>query len=287
MTIYEFTVISVHGYPYYNKIINPIPSGIKVFLRFFDFSQKDDNITQEREGFKFDLKAGLISALYNFSSQINQKIDVLEFHSKTINDQNERKENNYQGNVLMSVTTEPFLFHSQVQKKMALIYDSFIASKIPLDEGNQLLYREQTEIIDILTDVKAKNHLSKNNDKIQFIATHHLDDMKNYGLKAIVLTSFDLTPLLCFANDNIFCLEDIIQILRNVGNIPDIEPFDWKYRQSFYNDNSMWVYLINSGVGIKVMNLFENYYYLLITDPNAYLGEFPAKLTSEFNNILS
>jgi hypothetical protein len=45
--------------------------------------------------------------------------------------------------------------------------------------------------------------------------------------------------------------------------------------------------LINSGIGIKVKGLFESYYYLLITEPNSYLGEFPKKLTVEFNDILS
>lgn len=111
--------------------------------------------------------------------------------------------------------------------------------------------------------------------------------MSNYGLKAIVLTSLDLTSLLCFAANNIFCLDDIVNILRNIGNIPDINPLEWKYRQSLHNKKSMWVYLINSGIGIKVKDLFESYYYLLITEPNAYLGEFPGKLTSEFNDILS
>lgn len=287
MTIYEFTVISVHGYPYYNKIITPIPAGVEVFLRFFDFSQKGSNPPQ-KEDVKFEMKAGLISALYNFSSQINQKIDIVKFRSNKGNTQKEdNTEPNYQGDVLMSVTTEPFLFHSQVRKKIELIYEHFISPKIPLDEGNQLLYKEETEIADILTDVKAKDHLSTHYDEIEEAANRFLKEMSNYGLKAIVLTSLDLTSLLCFAANNIFCLDDIVNILRNIGNIPDINPLEWKYRQSLHNKKSMWVYLINSGIGIKVKDLFESYYYLLITEPNAYLGEFPGKLTSEFNDILS
>ena len=59
MTIYEFTVISVHGYPFYHKIIKQIPPGVKVFLRFFDFSQSD-SILSEGETQSFELKAGLI-----------------------------------------------------------------------------------------------------------------------------------------------------------------------------------------------------------------------------------
>ena len=287
MTIYEFTVISVHGYPYYNKIITPIPAGVEVFLRFFDFSQKG-SIPPQKEDVKFDLKAGLISALYNFSSQINQKIDIVKFRSRKDKDQKENGiEPNYQGNVLMSVTTEPFLFHNQVRKKIELIYEYFISSKVPLDEGNQLLFKEETEIVDILMDVKAKDHLSAHYDEIEETANRFLKEMKRYGLKAIVLTSLDLTPLLCFAPNKVFCLDDIVNILRNIGNIPDIDPLEWKYRQSLYNKQSMWVYLINSGIGIKVKGLFESYYYLLITEPNSYLGEFPKKLTSEFNDILS
>lgn len=287
MTIYEFTVISVHGYPYYNKIITPIPPGVEVFLRFFDFSHKD-SIPSQKGDVKFDLKAGLISALYNFSSQINQKIGTVKFHSnKEQTGDGDADRPNYQGSVLMSVTTEPFLFHNQVRKKIELIYEHFIASKIPLDEGNQLLYREETEIVDILTDVKAKDHLSTHYDEIQGVANQFLKEMNDYGLKAIVITSLDLSPLLCFSTNEIFCLEDIVHLLRNIGNIPEIDPLDWKYRQSLYKGDPMWVYLINSGIGIKVKNLFETYYYLLITDPNAYLGEFPAKLISHFNDVLS
>lgn len=287
MTIYEFTVISVHGYPFYHKIIKQIPPGVKVFLRFFDFSQSD-SILSEGETQSFELKAGLISALYNFSSQINQKIDILEFRSKKERSQNQPDDlYNYQGNVLMSVTTEPFLFHNQVRKKIELIYEHFISTKIPLDEGNQLLFREETEIVDILTNAKAKDHLSAHHDKIKTVADRFLNEMKNYGLKAIVITSFDLSPLVCLASNDSFFLKDIIQILRNIGNIPNIDPLEWKYRQSFYNGKAIWVYLINSSIGITAKNLFESYYYLLITDPNAYLGEFPAKLTSEFNDILS
>lgn len=85
MTIYEFSVISTTGFPYFNSIIKPIPEGIKVFLRFFDFSKDKFNIQDQLEdSSKFDLTAGLISALFEFARNIDKKIEVLEFKPKKI-----------------------------------------------------------------------------------------------------------------------------------------------------------------------------------------------------------
>ena len=79
---------------------------------------------------------------------------------------------------------------------------------------------------------------------------------------------------------------DIEIILRNIGEIPGIAPMEWKYRQSFYNENLVWIYIINSGVGVTVEGLFEPYFYLLFADAQSYLGEFPLKLTTRFNLVL-
>jgi hypothetical protein len=282
MTYYDFSVISPHGFPYFDIEIKPIPQGKTVFLRFFDFSENEQKPEQPET--KFELKAGLISALYNFSNSIDKKIRVLEF--KTNKESHQAKKESG-GNVLITVTTESYLFHDQVKKKIDLIFNTLIHQKLPLDSANEITYNEETEIIEILTDVSAKSHISKHKDKIQRKAHTFLEEMGPYGLKAIVMTSMDLSPIDCFADEEEYCIDDINNILRNIGNIPKIDPFEWKYRQSFFQQKQIWVFLINSGVGISVDNLFQPYYYLLITEPNSYLGEFPAKLTSEFNSIIS
>jgi hypothetical protein len=283
LTYYDFSIISTHGFPYFNHEIKPVPQGVKVFLRFFDFS--DTKRIPEQAQTKFELRAGLVSALFNFSNSIDKKIDVLEFVTSKNEGVNELSVE--KGDVLITTTTESYLFHDQVAKKIKLIYHHFIYPKIPLDCADEIKYIEEKQIVNILTDVEAKNHLMKYKEEIETTAHRFLSEMNTYGLKAIIITSLDLSPLICFSNKNEYSLSDINEILRNIGNIPKIDPFEWKYRQSFMDNKQCWVFLINSGIGITVEKLFESYYYLLITEPNSYLGEFPSKLTSEFNDILT
>ena len=62
---------------------------------------------------------------------------------------------------------------------------------------------------------------------------------------------------------------------------------DWIFRQSYYKGENIWVYIINSGVGVTDETLFEPYYYLLFGGPDSFLGEIPGKIRDEFNKILS
>ena len=111
-----------------------------------------------------------------------------------------------------------------------------------------------------------------------------LSNMKAYGLNGICITSFDLSPIIVFGKK--YKLEDVDIILRNIGIFPEISPFEWIYRQSNILNEQIWVYIIKSGVGPMVNGLFEPYFYLLFADPQSYLGEFPAKLTARFNQII-
>ncbi|MBD3194781.1 MAG: hypothetical protein GF317_06990 [Candidatus Lokiarchaeota archaeon] len=289
MTIYELSIISTSGFPYYNKIIKPIPKGVKVHLRFFDFSDfdlKDFGTNEFDLGMKFDLKAGLISALFEFARNINKKIELLEFKSKSEITVKSQCSDMIKGDVLITTTTEPYILHNQVQKKIRLIYQNFISPKIPLDSSYQMLHHEETNLINLLTDKAAKEHFFENEKEISKIAKKFINEMGSYGLKAIICTSFDLSPIKSFSKNDEYSIEDINNILRNIGNIPDIDPMNWKYRQSLLRDKTLWVFIINSGIGVTIENLFEPYYYLLLAEPNSYLGEFPGKLANEFNRIL-
>ncbi|TXT59713.1 MAG: hypothetical protein BAJALOKI1v1_1380005 [Promethearchaeota archaeon] len=283
MTYYDLSIISIHGFPKYNLELMAIPKGVKVYLRFFNYS--DIIHLSEQEETKFELKAGLISALCNFSNQIDKHIEILEFTTQSDTKDKEIRTN--KGDALITTTTESYLFHDQVRKKIDLIYSKFIYPKLPLDASEEISDNEETEIIEILTDGKAKTHLNLKKEPIEISAHKFLEEMDAYGLKAIIITSMDLSPLTCFSSKTVYSLRDINEILRNIGNIPDIDPFEWKYRQSFITNQQCWVFLINSGIGITVEDLFEPYYYLLVTTPNSYLGEFPARLTAEFNDILT
>ena len=288
MTIYELSIISTTGFPYFNKLITAVPEGVKLFLRFFDFS-KDKSIVQENLDIdsKFDLTAGLISALFEFARNIDKKIEVLEFKPKNNRDKIKIKEKNrvYEGDVLITTQTETFLLHKSVREKVKLIYKNFINSKIPLDSADTIYENEENEILDILTDSKARQQILKHRNGIKRLANESLDEMKDYGLWGICITSFDLSPLITFGKK--YSLENVYHILRHIGYIPEIAPLDWIYRQSFFSDEQIQVCIIKSDIGPTVENiLFEPYFYLLFADPQSYFGEFPSKLTSAFNKIL-
>ncbi|MCK4686497.1 MAG: hypothetical protein KAT66_00045 [Candidatus Lokiarchaeota archaeon] len=287
MTIYELSIISTTGFPYFNIQVKPIPEGVKIFLRFFDFSQ-DKFVDQDQMDLdsKFDLTAGLISALFEFARNIDKKIEVLEFKSKKEKKPQIIKDKlKYLGDVLITVQTDPFLLHNSVQEKIKLIYNTFITSKIPLDSGEEMMKNEVNKIIKILTDSKARKQISNHKNKIKLLANDFLNEMKGYGLEGICITSFDLSPIIVFGKK--YSLEKVNQILRHIGFIPEISPLEWIYRQSFLSDEQIQVCIIKSGVGPTVEDiLFEPYFYLLFADPQSYFGEFPAKLTASFNDIL-
>lgn len=289
MTIYELSIISSTGFPYYNKKIKPIPKGIKVHLRFFDFSEHEETDFDDKSILEFDLKAGLISALFEFARNIDKKIETLEFRPQKEKEKKKMEEDRvkYKGDVLMTVTTEKYLLHNQIRRKIEIIYENFINPKVPLDSAYEILHNEENLIVDILTDKKARKHLIDQEKALKKIAKKFLNEMSRYGLKGIVCCSFDLSPIMCFSQNNKYNLDDVDEILRGVGNIPDIDPLNWKYRQSTHKEKPIWVFVINSGIGVSVEGIHENFYYLLLTDPDAYMGEFPRKLAIEFNNLLS
>jgi hypothetical protein len=289
MTIYELSVISTTGFPYYNLKLNSVPKGVRLYLRFFDFSEEKNDRIPSDLSLEFDLKAGLISALYEFAKSIDKSIKLLEFKTKDVNNSiighNESERGNYQGDVLITITTEPFLLHKSVEKKIELIYDIIISSKIPLDSAYEILANEEDIITDILADKKAHEIINKNSKDLEDIGSEFLEEMEKYGLKGICITSFDLSPLKIFSNYLKF--KDFNQILRHIGFIPEIPPYQWIYRISFLDEEPLWVYIIKSGVGPTIHNsLFETYFYLLIADPQSYLAEFPKKVIDEFNKIL-
>jgi len=288
MTIYELSIISTTGFPYFNSVIKPIPEGVKVFLRFFDFS-RDRSIIQDQLDLnsKFDLTAGLISALFEFARNIDKKIEVLEFKAKK--DKKPQIKNDvkeiFQGDVLITTQTESFLLHKSVREKIKLIYNLFINSKLPLDSADSIQNNEENKIVEILTDSLAKQNILNNQDDLKNLGNDFLGEMSDYGLWGISIASFDLSPIISFGKK--FSIENINSILRHIGYIPEITPLEWIYRRSFFSDEQIQVCIIKSDTGPTVEEmLFEPYFYLLFADPLSYFGEFPSKLASSFNNIL-
>ena len=284
MTFYELSVITNTGFPYYNLILNTPPSGVNLTLRFFDFTQQNlEPLTELDPVSSFELNAGLVSALFEFARCIDKKIEILEF--KSSKEKSDSSDNNqYEGNVLITTQTEPYLLQKSVNAKIKIIYNLVIADKTPLDSALELLQNEEDKIIEVLTDREARNRVEAQKKEINRLADGFLKEMSSYGLKGICITSFDLSPIMSFGI--LYSLVDIDAILRNINVFPNISTLEWIYRQSHFSNEQLWVYIIKSGVGPTISGLFEPYFYLLFADQQSYLGEFPGKLASMFDQVL-
>ncbi|MHA2430954.1 MAG: hypothetical protein ACXACC_07970 [Promethearchaeota archaeon] len=284
MTFYELSVITNTGFPYYQLRVKDPPKNVKLFLRFFDFSEnKSDPVLNLDPISSFELNAGLVSALFEFARNLDKKIEILEFNSNKEAKYFD-KDSKYNGDVLITIQTEPYLLHKSVHQKIKLIYNSIIVDKIPLDSALEILQNEEDLILDILLDKEARDRIQTNTHEISKLGNNLLSEMKDYGLNGICVTSFDLSPIIVFGKK--YSLNDTDTILRHIGIFPEIPPMEWIYRQSFLSQEQIWVYIIKSGVGPTVNGLFEPYFYLLFAEPQSYLGEFPGTLAAKFNQIL-
>lgn len=284
MTIYTFSVITSNGFPYYHLKVKDAPDGIKQYLRFFDFTTEALKPKSDFEmSESFELNAGLVSALFKFARAMSKNIHILEFNS---NDHAEIQEDKakYSGDALVTCQTESYLFHKSVYAKIKLIYDTLLSYKIPLETAIEILPVQEEKIYNILTDLDARSRVDENKTQLKKLGSDFLKEMKNYGLREICVTSFDLSPIMILGKN--YALKDIHAILRNIGNIPDIAPLNWVYRQSTFNGEEIWVYIYKSDVGPTVEGLFEPYLYLLVCDFNSYLGEIPEILGNKLNRIL-
>ncbi len=291
MTIFELSVISTTGFPYLNLKIQESPKDTALFLRFYDFSKSFvyGDIEGDDHTSKFDLTAGLISALYEFAKTIDKRINILEF----IPPQDDKEEDitnfnkcpkGMESDVLITVQTEKFLRNQAIYLKILLIYKLIISLKAPLDSADELLENEKELIVNILLDQEARNRVFDNESKLNEKGNAFLKEMIPYGLEALCICSFDFSPIVNISRK--YKIIDINSILRNIGFIPEIAPMEWIYRQS-YLTNDVWVYIIHSGTGPTVENtLFEPYFYILIAKPESYFGEFPRKVQNTFNKIL-
>jgi len=287
MTIYNISIITSSGFPYYYKEIKKLPYRIKLYQRFYDFTEFNDRKPPTIDPIShFELNAGLISALFEFAKNLDKKIRTLEFKtSDNENIEENSSEDKNKGDVLICAQTETYLSHKFVKEKIKLIYNLIVIPKMPLESAYIIDEAEEKKIIDILSDQEAKKRILLKESEIKKQAELFLEEMGPYGLNNIVITSFDLSPILILGEK--YSSEDINTILRKMGGIPRIDPLEWKFLQSFYKEKQIWVYIINSGVGVTVeKKLFEPYYYLLFTESESYLAEFPGKLTTKFNFIL-
>ncbi|NVM46300.1 MAG: hypothetical protein HWN79_15420 [Candidatus Lokiarchaeota archaeon] len=285
MTIYTFSVITSNGFPYYQLKVREAPNGIKLYLRFFDFTKEELKPQTDFEiADSFELNAGLVSALFKFARAMSKNIHILEFNSEGQAEILEDKAK-YSGDALVTCQTESYLFHKSVYAKIKLIYDILLSYKIPLETAIEILPVQEEKIYNILTDFEARSRVDEHKTQIKRLGSDFLKEMKTYGLREICITSFDLSPIMIIGKK--YTLNNVHGILRNIGNIPEIPPLNWVYRQSTFDGEEIWVYIYKSDVGPTIEGLFEPYLYLLICDFNSYLGEIPEVLGNKLNRILS
>ncbi len=287
MTIYSLQVITTAGYPYYNLEIQSQPEGIPLYMRFYDFSAATEHVvgdlTPEES---FDLTSGFISAIFEFSKNLERKLSQLEYvplSKETASSLAKQVDpHRIKGNVLITLQTEMYLNENSVKQKIQMVYEWIIQNKIPLGSEKPILPEEKERIIEILTDAQARKIIEDKKEETRLTCENFLNEMRDYGLEGICIASFDLSPIITFGID----FDAVGELLRNVGKIPEVDTLEWKYRQSNIEDQRKWVYIVNSGVGPSEESIFMPFYYILTASPESFLGESPGILAQKLNPIL-
>lgn len=291
--IYTFSIITSTGYPFYFKEIHKIPKGVDLHLRFYDFCNLTHSINFV-EG--FELFAGLISALNEFSGLLGQKLELLKFNAiKNEEDNLNQNGNKVVKNPLITIKIPPgtdaivncqnerFLSPISIQAKINLIFKRIIEKKLPIGMDQTILEDEEQFIIDILDDSLAKKRIELVKKDLIIACDMLLNDYKNYGLEAIAVTTFDFTPIETFNISK----EQLFEFLRNMGKLPEVNTYNWKTDTAYIDENNQKIlYIVNSGVGITIDKIFMPYYYLLIANPESYLAEIPRNIYAILNSII-
>ncbi|MHA1341129.1 MAG: hypothetical protein ACTSRZ_14135 [Promethearchaeota archaeon] len=289
--IYTFSIINSTGFPFYFKKLYDIPASVDLHLRFYDYCNKE-YVDEYIEG--FELFAGLISALSEFSRLLGQRLELLKFKAfKHENQQNPNSslkiENLYYSidvpfgsDVIVNCQNERFLNITALEAKMNLIYDKIIRDKIPLGPDKFISKSEEEFIGEILDNFHAKEKIYKVEEQLKNEIENLIKSYNSYGLQAIAIMSFDCCILKSYnINENL-----LYSLLRFVGKLPELEVYNWEVEIAKMKDKKYNLYLINSGAGVKVENIFMPYYYLLICEGDSYLGEIPQKIYEKLNNII-
>jgi hypothetical protein len=289
---FQLSVITSTGLPYYIKKIADNPLDVEAALRFFNFVHPIHMIGEIPEQQQhFELQAGLVSALWEFSRLLEMPIDFLKLRSlnqlNTVAEgQAEDKilpvEITEESDVILTVRTELFLIPQNFEAKINLIYKYVLSKHIPLGPDTRIIDREDDFISRLLTDRDARELLESRQEAVQDVAIALNEQYAPYGLQAISIASFDGNPLQSFGIEN----EDVKILLRNIGTIPLVKPYQWEFRASRLGHDQKWVFILNSGCGKKVEEVFMPFYYFLICGEGSFLGDSPTTIYQTLNAIL-
>ncbi|MHA1793508.1 MAG: hypothetical protein ACTSVI_12730 [Promethearchaeota archaeon] len=280
--IFGISIISTSGFPYYSKDFAIEPKNIPLKMYFFDYSK---TLTQSSEDSRFDLMAGLIAAIFNFSNALNNKLGELVYFRPEFQIENLLDGQTGQKDIgtLITIKCESYCVKAAVKKKLDYLYEKIIKPLEPLSEKTRLAPSEEDIIQDVLLNVHSKNLIRSHSKLLEKYIKDFIKQHKTYGIKAVAILSNDFQPLKVI-NLNL----DILQsILRSIGTIPEVNPLGWKFRQAWISENEqITLAIINSAFNVVYDTLEEPLYYLMICDEGATLGDLPRVLFMNINNIL-
>ncbi|MBD3352586.1 MAG: hypothetical protein GF364_13945 [Candidatus Lokiarchaeota archaeon] len=291
--IYTISVISSTGYPFFFKIIHRIPKAVDLHLRFYDFCNSEQSSTDYVEG--FELFAGLISALSEFSRLLGQKLELLKFKDQKKRPLNRNEDNSRLirnpiypveiptgADAIINCQNERFLDPVAVEVKINIIFYNILLSKLPLGPDKLITEDEEIFIVDIIDDRKAKERLKPLKKDLKKEVHNILVDYEKYGIIGLAITSFDYSPIAIY-NIQKF---DLFKLLRDIGRLPRVHSFNWKHRTGFIEKKPRHLYIVNSGIGVVIDDVFMPYYYLLVCKPESYLAEIPRQIYERLNPII-
>ncbi|MHA1819099.1 MAG: hypothetical protein ACTSU2_01095 [Promethearchaeota archaeon] len=290
--IYDLSIISSSGYPLLQLNFNSPPPDIDIYITFFDLSNTERNTEQFNQS--FELFAGLISALTEFAKLLNHQILALKFRTSKSNNIEFLENNNkflrnplypievkINSNVIFTIQTEEFINYVALESKVFLIYDKILSNKVPIGPDSEITPEEIDYIKRIMNNSQAIMKLNSKKETLINIIKKIMEDYFDLGLRGVFITTFDYWPIFSFG----IKLEDAFLLLRNIGSLPEVHPYQWKYRRGKIRDAPKWLFIINSGVGVLVEDVFNPFYYFIVCNPDTYLGETPQKIMEKINNV--
>jgi hypothetical protein len=282
--IYGFSIITTTGFPYYNKDFALEPRNIVLKNLFFNYSK---NVIQAAHENEFELIAGLVSALFNFSGAQNRPIDELiytrpEYQIENLLDGQTKNETG----TLMTIRCEYYSIKAAVKRKLDYIYQKMIKRLEPLGDKSKLAPSEEKTIQDILLNMPSKQIVRAHSKDLDNYLKTFIKDNKSYGIKAVAIASADLTLLKTAG-----MVDDELQKLLRVVECPEVEPLMWKFRQAWTADNQqVTLVFVNSAFNVEHDTehdtLKEPLYYIILCDAYSAIGELPRQLFMDINAII-
>nr|MDO8110448.1 hypothetical protein [Candidatus Sigynarchaeota archaeon] len=274
------SIITTTGFPYFNKDFAIEPKNTSLKILFFNYSKSMIQTTHESE---FDLIAGLVSALFNFSSAQNRPMNELiytrpEFQIENLLDGQEKSETG----TLMTVRCEYYSIKTAVKRKLDYIFEKMIKPLEPLSDKSKLAPSEEKTLQDILLNIPSKQLVRSHSKDLDNYLKSFIKDNKSYGIKAVAIASSDLTLLKCTG-----VTDEELQKLLRVVECPEVEALAWKFRSCWTQDNQqVTLVFVNSAFDVVHETLHESLYYIILCDAYSAIGELPRRLYLDINKIL-